>query len=143
MISSNVLLICSDKSDAAFLVSLTTDVNIPDNVVVPFDLVHYDRGSNHNLSSNTYVAPVDGTYMFYGTLYCLEATGCGNRLYVDGDVVVYSNEATAVDSTTWSKMLVNWYLNEGQMVQFETAAGNDISGASDELQTYFGGHLLF
>ena len=30
-----------DKPNAAFLVSLTTDVNIPDNVVVPFDLVHY------------------------------------------------------------------------------------------------------
>ena len=133
-----------DKPNAAFLVSLTTDVNIPDNVVVPFDLVHYDKGSNYNLSSNTYVAPVDGTYMFYGTLYCLDATqGCANRLYVDRDVLVVSNEATAFDSTTWSKLLVSWYLNEGQMVQFETANGNDITGASGELLTYFGGHLLF
>ena len=138
--------VLTERSRAAFLVSLSTDVNIPDNTVVPFDVIHYDKGSNYNISTNTYIVPRSGTYLFYAVILCVDDDngGCGNYLLVDGDSKAWSNKASSlVNTNPWSKLVVSWQLTQGQNVQLETANGNDIVGNGAQLTTYFGGHLLF
>ena len=93
-----------------------------------------------------YVAPFDGTYLFYGRMACFNYTSsCDSSLHVDEINIAQSNEAVPFGGSTvgWSNLVISLELQKGQNVQYRTVNGNYIFGNSPAIRTYFGGHFLF
>ena len=51
------------------------DQSITTGGIAPFDAKSYDIGNNYNTSTNRFVAPVAGVYLFYANLYFTQSGG--------------------------------------------------------------------
>ncbi|KAL4241048.1 hypothetical protein ACF0H5_001826 [Mactra antiquata] len=96
--------------------------------VLPFELAITNVGNAYNNHSSTFVAPVDGTYVFHATVMGLD-THSSNHMRAHFDV----------DGTAYSVFLVTAFDQSSQMLVINLTAGQTVSIKNDHVDEGFVG----
>ena len=137
----------------AFLAMATATSNLPTGTTkIPFESESYDVGSDFDLSTETFTAPVDGKYFFYFNIYFLAIDTAASYYYIDLETTSQNYRLWVIDPNFSSD--VNYYnanghvvvaMDEGDtahldFVQSGGSAQTDI--ATTGAGSFFGGYLL-
>ena len=124
--------------------------SISTNAIVPFDDVssnnNFDVGGDFNTSSNRFVVPVTGKYLFFVLIYSFNSDSTNTfRLFVNGSTVksagngdydFQGGQAGSVDETISGTAILD--LTASDYVAVHASTSSDYYGT----YSHFGGHLI-
>ncbi|KAL4238845.1 hypothetical protein ACF0H5_003552 [Mactra antiquata] len=114
--------------------------HLGNNQVLPFQLIVTNIGNAFNNNTGSFVAPVDGTYVFHATILAIDAaTNAHFRAHFD------------INGSTYSVFFVTSYDQSSQMLVIELKASDTVTirndytdfGVFGKHHTTFSGFLLY
>ncbi|KAL4230486.1 hypothetical protein ACF0H5_010868 [Mactra antiquata] len=97
------------------------------NQVIPFQQTVTNNGNAYNNNTSVFVAPVDGTYVFHGTVMGIDIPSGHSHMKAHFDV----------DGTKYSVFYVSGYDQSSQMLVINLKAGQSVSLRNDYLDAGF------